>query len=197
MNVSVLQDLRDWLSRRLKSKPANIICDEEFLKEFPKIKRRKATIYKIVKQIISDNDKWYVKYNRDSDTYYIGKEDEKTNFISSSKNKQKKKRRMRKRKNKESIDEISQGLLMKQIRKKNCSKKNIANCSPRNRTKKNKRKTKVKVEIKTEIKPPKLPRKETIKAPKRKRKNQFNIDEISKKPKTKKTIKKTFHRTNN
>ena len=55
-------------------------------------------------------------------------------------------------------------------------------------------KKKVKVEIKTEIKPPK---KEKIKAPKRKRKNEINIDEISQKPKkTKKTIKKTFRRSN-
>ena len=38
----------------------------------------------------------------------------------------------------------------------------------------------MKVETKTEIKPPKPPRKETIKAPKRKRKNQINIDEITK-----------------
>ena len=62
---------------------------KNFLKEFPyfnrtikvnetdKIKRRETIIYKIVKQIPSDNDKWYVKYNRDSDTYYIGKEDKK------------------------------------------------------------------------------------------------------------------------
>ena len=34
-------------------------------------------MYITVKQIPSDNDKWYVKYNRDSDTYYIGKEDKK------------------------------------------------------------------------------------------------------------------------
>ena len=77
------------MSRRLKKKPANIICDKEFLKEFPyfnrkikvnetdKIKRQEAIIYKIVKQIPSINDIWYVKYKRDSDTYYIGKEDEK------------------------------------------------------------------------------------------------------------------------
>ena len=76
------------MSRRLKNKPANLICDEEFLKEFPyfnrkikvnetdKIKREEALIYKIVKKIPSDNDKWYVKYNRDSDTYYLGKEGE-------------------------------------------------------------------------------------------------------------------------
>ena len=42
-----------------------------------KIKRREAIIYKTVKQIPSDKDKWYVKYNRDSDTYYIGNKDEK------------------------------------------------------------------------------------------------------------------------
>ena len=42
-----------------------------------KIKRRDAIIYKIAKQISSDNDKWYAKYNRDSDTYYVGKEDKK------------------------------------------------------------------------------------------------------------------------
>ena len=76
------------MSQRLKNKPANLICDEEFLKEFPyfnrkikvnetdKIKREEALIYKIVKKIPSDNDKWYVKYNRDSDTYYLGKEAE-------------------------------------------------------------------------------------------------------------------------
>ena len=66
-----------------------MICDEEFLKEFPyfnkkikvnetdKIKRQEAIIYKIVKQIPSDNDKWCVKYNRDFDTCYVGKEGEK------------------------------------------------------------------------------------------------------------------------
>ena len=76
------------MSQRLKNKPANLICDEEFLKEFPyfnrkikvnetdKIKREEALTYKIVKKIPSDNDKWYVKYNRDSDTYYLGKEGE-------------------------------------------------------------------------------------------------------------------------
>ena len=45
--------------------------------ETVKIKRWEAFIYKIVKQILSDNDRWYVKYKRDSDTYYIGKVDEK------------------------------------------------------------------------------------------------------------------------
>ena len=53
-----------------------MICDKGLLKEFPcfhrkikvnetdKLKRREAIIYKIVKQIPSDNDKYYVKYNK-------------------------------------------------------------------------------------------------------------------------------------
>ena len=45
--------------------------------ETDKIKRREAIICEIVTDISSDNDKYYVKYNRDSDTYYIGKEQEK------------------------------------------------------------------------------------------------------------------------
>ena len=55
------------MNRRLKSKPVNVMCDEEFLKELPyfnrkiseidKVKRRKAIIYKFVRQIPSDNDK--------------------------------------------------------------------------------------------------------------------------------------------
>ena len=71
------------------------MCDDEFLKKFSylnrkikvnetdKIKRRETIIYKTVKQIPSNNDKWYVKYNRDSDTYYIGKEDQKKISIGS------------------------------------------------------------------------------------------------------------------
>ena len=35
----LLQHPRDRLSRRLKNRPANIICDEEFLKEFPYFNR--------------------------------------------------------------------------------------------------------------------------------------------------------------
>ena len=78
------------MSRTIKNKPANIICDGEFLKEFPcfdrkikvnkidKVKRRDVIIYIILKQIPSDNDTYYVKYNRVSDTYYIGVEDKKT-----------------------------------------------------------------------------------------------------------------------
>ena len=76
------------MSRKLKKTPANIICDKESLKEFScfsgkikvnetdEIKRREAIIYKIVKQIPSDNDKWYVKCNRDSVTYYVGRGNE-------------------------------------------------------------------------------------------------------------------------
>ena len=46
---------------------------------------------------------------------------------------------------------------------------------------KNKRKTKVKIEIKKEIKPPKLSKKEKVKAAKRKKKENDN-EEIIKKP---------------
>ena len=60
--------------------------------------------------------------------------------IDSSDDQGNKKRRMRKIKNKESIDEISQGLLIKQ--KKNTKK--IANCSSRNGTKTQKKNNKSK-----------------------------------------------------
>ena len=75
---------RDRLSRRLKIAPGNIVCDEEFLKEFPyfkkkirvsetdKIKRREAIFDKILKQMGPETDKYYVKYNQDLGTYYIG-----------------------------------------------------------------------------------------------------------------------------
>ena len=109
------------MSRRLKKKSANTICDEEFLKEFPyfnkkikvneidKIKRWEAITYKIVKQIPSDNDKWYVKCNIGSDTYYIWKGDEKNIIvIGGSDDEGNKKRKMRKRKIEESVDEINQ-----------------------------------------------------------------------------------------
>ena len=109
------------MSRRLKKKSANTICDEEFLKEFPyfyrkikvneidKIKRWEAITYKIVKQIPSDNDKWYAKYNTGSDTYYIGKEDKKNIIvIGGSDDEGNKKRKMRKRKIEESVDEVNQ-----------------------------------------------------------------------------------------
>ena len=37
---TVPQHPRDRLSRRLKNKPENIICDKEFLKEFPYFNRK-------------------------------------------------------------------------------------------------------------------------------------------------------------
>ena len=63
------------------------MCDEEFLKEFSyfdkklrvnetnKIKRREAILGKILKQMGPENEKYYVKYNQDLDTYYIGKDE--------------------------------------------------------------------------------------------------------------------------
>ena len=78
---------RVHLSRQIKNAPANIVCDEEFLKEFPyfdkklrvnetnKIKRREAILGKILKQMGPENEKYYVKYNQDLDTYYIGKDE--------------------------------------------------------------------------------------------------------------------------
>ena len=110
------------MSRRLKNKPANIICDEEFLKELPyfnrkikvneteKIKRLEAIIYP------SDNDKILIDIILERKTKKI--------VIDSSDHEENKKRMMIKRKNKESIDEISQGLLIKQNNNKKCSKKN-------------------------------------------------------------------------
>ena len=65
----------------------------------------------------------HVKYNKDSDTYYMGK-DGKIIVIESSNDEDNEKRKMRKRKNKESIDEINQvqkkrkktqGILQKKI----------------------------------------------------------------------------------
>ena len=115
------QHPRDWLRGRLKNRPANIICNKELLKEISyfnrkikvnktdKIERREAIIYKIVKQIPSDNDKYYVKHNKESDTCHIGK-DEKIieKVIESRANEENKNRKMIKRKIKESINEINQ-----------------------------------------------------------------------------------------
>ena len=41
----------------------------------------------------SDNYKWYVKYNRDFDTYYIGKEGEKNLIVIDSSDDEKNKKR--------------------------------------------------------------------------------------------------------
>ena len=59
------------MSRRLKNRPANIICDGEFLKEFPYFNRKIKVneTDKIKRREASDNDKYFAKYNRDSDTY--------------------------------------------------------------------------------------------------------------------------------
>ena len=70
----------------------------------------------------------------------IEKKTKKAIVIDSSDAEENEKRRMRTRKNKESIDEISQGLLIKQ--KKNTKK--IANCSSRNGTKTQKKNNKSK-----------------------------------------------------
>ena len=118
---------RDHLSRQLKNAPANIVCDEKLLKEFPyfnkkikvnetdKIKQREAIFDKILKQMGPENDKYYVKYNQDLDTYYIGK-DEKVIAVESS-DEEVEQRRQRKRKSTTSMDEINK-ILKKQIKAK-------------------------------------------------------------------------------
>ena len=55
---TVPQHPRDRLSRRLKNKPANIICDEKFLKEFPYF-NRKIKVNKTDK--IKDERQLYIK----------------------------------------------------------------------------------------------------------------------------------------
>ena len=59
------------------SERISILNSKIKVNETDKIKRQEAITYKIVKQTPSVNEKWYVKYNRDSSTYYIGKEDQK------------------------------------------------------------------------------------------------------------------------
>ena len=60
-------------------------------------------------------------------------------------NKENKARTMRKRKHNESLDKISQGLIIKQKNEKNCSKKNSKSFFQ----KQNQKKKKIKVETKT------------------------------------------------
>ena len=108
---------RDRLSRQFKNAPGNVVCDEEFLKEFPyfnkkirvnemdKIKRREANFDKILKQMGPENDKYYVKYNQDLDIYYIGK-DEKV-IVTESSNEEVKQRRQWKRKSTTNMDKIN------------------------------------------------------------------------------------------
>ena len=118
---------RDPSSRQLKKAPANIVCDEEFLKEFPyfnkkirvketdKMKRREAIFDKILKQMGPENDKYYVKYNQDLDRYYIGK-DEKVIVIESS-DEEVEQRRKQKRKSTTNMDKINK-IPKKQIKAK-------------------------------------------------------------------------------
>ena len=44
--------------------------------ETDKLKKREATIYEIIKQLPADNDKYFVKYKPETDTYNIGKDKE-------------------------------------------------------------------------------------------------------------------------
>ena len=88
------------------------MCHEEFLKVFSirvyetdKIKRREAIFGKILKQMGPENDIYYVKFNRDLDTYYIGK-DEKVIVIKSS-DEEIEQRKQRKRKSTTNMDEIN------------------------------------------------------------------------------------------
>ena len=118
---------RDRLSRRLKIAPGNIVCDEEFLKEFPyfnkkirvsetdKIKRRETIFDKILKQMGPETHEYYVKYNQDLGRYYIGK-NEKVIVIESS-DEEVEPRRKRKRKSTTNMDEINK-IPKKQIKGK-------------------------------------------------------------------------------
>ena len=77
--------------------------------ETDEIKRRDTIIYKIFKQIPLDNDKWYVKCNRDSDTFTLERKTKKIILIDNSDDEEgNKKRNMTKRKNAESVDEMNQ-----------------------------------------------------------------------------------------
>ena len=44
--------------------------------ETDKLKKREAIIYEIIKQFPADNDKYFVKYKPETDTYNIGKDKE-------------------------------------------------------------------------------------------------------------------------
>ena len=44
--------------------------------ETVKLKKREAIIYEIIKQLPEDNDKYFVKYKPETDTYNIGKDKE-------------------------------------------------------------------------------------------------------------------------
>ena len=48
--------------------------------EIDKLKKREAIIYEIIKQLPADNDKYFVKYKPETDTFNIGK-DKKIIFV--------------------------------------------------------------------------------------------------------------------
>ena len=74
--------------RKVLTIPDIAILDKYLLKEVPyfndtivvnetdKLKKREAIIYEIIKQLPADNDKYFVKYKPETDTYNIGKDKE-------------------------------------------------------------------------------------------------------------------------
>ena len=186
---------RDHISRRLKNAPANIVCDEEFLKEFPyfnkkirlnetdKIKRREAIFDNILTRMGHENVKYYVKYNQDLDRYYIGKDEKVT--VTESSDEEVEQRRKQKRKSKFNIDENNK-ILKKQIK----AKRVIYPTGTLLALTKQKKKTKTKVEIEGDV-PSIVPERK-----KRKRKKKINDNEIIfVKPTKKKHEVFTYNRT--
>ena len=181
---------RDPSSRQLKKAPANIVCDEEFLKEFPyfnkkirlnetdKIKRREAIFDNILTRMGHENVKYYVKYNQDLDRYYIGKDEKVT--VTESSDEEVEQRRKQKRKSKFNIDENNK-ILKKQIK----AKRVIYPTGTLLALTKQKKKTKTKVEIEGDV-PSIVPERK-----KRKRKKKINDNEIIFVKPTKKRKKKS------
>ena len=69
------------------------------------LKKREATIYEIIKQFPADNNKYFVKYKPETDTYNIGKDKEiifvKDDFDYTAKRRSKKRKIIQQRKNKQ------------------------------------------------------------------------------------------------
>ena len=69
------------------------------------LKKREATIYEIIKQFPADNNKYFVKYKSETDTYNIGKDKEiifvKDDFDYTAKRRSKKRKIIQQRKNKQ------------------------------------------------------------------------------------------------
>ena len=108
-----------------------------------KIKRQETIIYKIVKQIPSINDIWYVKYKRDSDTYYFGKEDEKIIIVKDiSDDKENEKEKGEKKYKNRWNKSITQGLLIKEKKKKRLPQKKLQTVLPETEPKKKEKKKK-------------------------------------------------------